>query len=1072
MNLKNLVHRLGLLALMVFVTVSASAQGRTIQGTVEDSSGEPLTGATVIIVGSKDGVITDIDGNFRLNNVKNSDKIRVTYVGFVPQEVTVGNQKDFKIVLEENTEVLEEVVVIGYGTARKKDLTGSVTQVNPDKIADQNPNNVQDILRGVAGLQVGYDTSAKGGGSLQIRGKNSLGTDSSPLIILDGMIYYGELSEINPNDIAQMDVLKDASAAAVYGAQAANGVIIITTKKGKIGKPVITASANLAISHKTKKRNVYGPEGYMTWREDYYRGLTLGTNPETGAYEYYQARDKNGNLTVQPGYYEHYSNLGKWGVSQDEWLAYTSLENGDRSLDEIYARRLGLAENDLVLENYLAGRYYDWGNDGFRNAFSQDYNLSVSGASDKVNYYLSAGFLKNQGVVRGDNYRAFRANMKINGKITNWLEIGANVNFQDRSDGDRAVDWGANQENAPFSLKYDEDGNLNRYPMSLNPKRGENWDYYEQFNKLEKGFQTLNTIFNAKVTLPYGVTYQFNISPRYDYWYDRWFQSADLPESNPKDRGVNRGWHKRFDWSLNNILTWDYTFAQKHHVVVTLVQEAEERKYWSDNIHAGNILPSDALGFHNTQNGDKLYNTMTTNDTHISADALMGRLFYSYDNRYLITATVRRDGYSAFGTNNPHATFPSVALGWNFVNEKFWKWRWMDSGKLRLSWGKNGNRSIGEYVALADLGAGMGKTMGYLNANGAVADDMKYLSYNRIANPNLRWESTKATNIGLDFAFLNYRINGSIDYYKKETTDMIMGMPLPAFSGAGSITTNLGQVDNSGFEITLNTLNIDMPDFQWSSTVTFSYNKNRIKHLFYEYDENGKEMDYTSSKWFIGRPINQIWDYKVIGIWQADEIEEAAKYGQRPGDPKVWNNPENDKYDEDGNLVEVIYGDADRVFQGQTNPPIYWSFRNQFTLWKDFDIAFSMYSYMGHKSLNNEYLNNINGQNKMTYGYNKYVRKFWTPENGSQKYGRWEAQGPKNASGPSRLFKRDFIRLDNISLGYTIPQKWTRKIMIEKCRVSASINNVATWARDWEYGDPETGGIAKRTFNFGLQVTL
>ena len=384
MNLKNLVQRLGLLALMVLFTLSASAQGRTIQGIVEDSSGEPLTGATVIIVGSKDGVITDIDGNFRLNNVKNSDRIRVTYVGFVPQEVAVGNQNNLKIVLEENTEVLEEVVVIGYGTARKKDLTGAVTQVNPDKIADQNPNNVQDILRGVAGLQVGYDTSAKGGGSLQIRGKNSLATGSSPLIILDGMIYYGELSEINPADIAQMDVLKDASAAAVYGAQAANGVIIITTKKGKIGKPVITASANLAISHKTKKRSVYGPDAYMTWREDYYRGLTLGTNPETGAYEYYQARDKNGNLTVQPGYYEHYNNLGKWGIDQDQWLGYTSLENGDRSLEEIYARRLGLAENDLVLENYLAGRTYDWGNDGFRNAFSQDYNLSVSGASDKV----------------------------------------------------------------------------------------------------------------------------------------------------------------------------------------------------------------------------------------------------------------------------------------------------------------------------------------------------------------------------------------------------------------------------------------------------------------------------------------------------------------------------------------------------------------------------------------------------------------------------------------------------------------------------------------------------------------
>lgn len=1058
-----------LLAFVSILTVNAQSSF-LLKGKVVDESGEPLIGATLTVAGTSNGVAADIEGNFTLD-VKKGDVIKVSYVGYAPQDIKVTSSTPLVITMKEDSEVLQDVVVIGYGTARKKDLTGAVTQITPDKLSDQNPNTVQDILRGTAGLQVSYDTSAKGGGSIQIRGKNSLGTGTDPLIILDGMTFYGELSEINPNDIQQLDVLKDASAAAVYGAQAANGVIIITTKKGKKGKPVVTASVNLSVSSKTSKRDVYSPEGYMTWRENYYRGLTLGTNPETGAYEYYQARDKNGNLTVQPGYYEHYNNLTQWGVTQDQWLAYTSNENGERSLDEIYARRLGLYENDLVLENYLAGRTYDWGNDGFRTGFSQDYNVSVAGASDNVNYYLSAGYLKNEGVVRGDDYHAFRANMKINGKITKWLEIGANVNFQDRSDGSRACDWGANQANAPYAMKYDDNGELLQYPMSQNPKRGNNWDFYEQYNKLEKGYQVLNTIFNAKVTLPWGITYQFNISPRYQYWQDRYFMSADLPDSNPKDRGVNRGWSKNFDWTLNNIVTWDYDFLDKNHVVVTLVQEAEERKYWSDNITARNIKPSDALGFHNTQNGDKELGSMNTNDTHISADALMARLFYSYDDRYLITATIRRDGYSAFGTNNPRANFPSVAVGWSFTNEKFWKWDWMNYGKFRASWGKNGNRSIGEYIALADLGAGTGATMGYLDANGAVAEDMKYLSYNRLANPNLRWESTASTNIGLDFGFINNRITGSIDYYYKETKDMIMGMPLPAFSGAGNITTNLGQVNNQGVEITLNTRNIEVNNFQWSSSLTFSYNQNRIKHLFYEYDENGKEMDYVSSKWFIGRPINQIWDYKVIGIWQADEVEEAKKYGQVPGDPKVWNNPENDIVNEDG-TTQIIYGDDDKVLQGQTNPPIHWQFSNQFTLWNNLDISFSLYSYMGHKSLNNEYLNHVNGNNEMTYGFNKYVREYWTPDNRSEKFGRWEAMGPKNASTPSRLFNRDFIRLDNISVGYTIPQKITRKWAIEKVRVSASINNVCTWARDWDYGDPETGSIAKRTFNFGLQVTL
>ena len=1057
-----------LLSIIVMTATMSAQNGYTMKGVVQDESGEPLIGATVMVKGSAVGGSTDIDGNFAIKT-KKGDVLVFSYIGYTQKEVAVTGQNDITVTLSENTAVLEDVVVIGYGTARKKDLTGSITQVTPDKMADQNPATVQDILRGTAGLSVGINTSAKGGGSMTIRGKNSLGTGSDPLLILDGMAFYGELSEINPNDIQQIDVLKDASAAAIYGARAANGVIIITTKKGKNGKPVINVSANMSVSDRTKHRKLYDAASYMKLREDYYKDETYGLNPETGKYEYYQMRDKNGNLAVPVGYYDHYNNLAQYGISADQWAAYT--QNGDQSMEEIYARRLLLNENDDCLASFLAGNYYNWQDMAWRTAISQDYNASLSGASDKMNYYLSLGYLRNEGVLKGDNYKAFRANVKVNGKVTNWLELGANVNFQDRTDDSSAADYGTLQKNSPFAPIYNEDGTYRQYPMSMSVHRGSNWFFDQQYIELEKGYQVLNAILNAKVTLPFGITYQFNISPRYQYWQDRYFMSADLPNSNPNQRGVNRGWSKNFDWSLNNIVTWDYEFANVHHVTLTLVQEAEERKYWSDNNTARNILPSDALGFHNTQNGEKELGSMTTNDTHISADALLARLFYSYDNRYMLTASVRRDGYSAFGMNNPHATFPSFAVAWNFTNEKFWKWEWMNSGKLRASWGQNGNRSIGEYAALSDLAAGMGKTMNYLDGSGAVVKDMKYLSYNKLANPNLQWENTESLNFGLDFGFLNDRITGSIDYYSKKTNNMIMGMPLPGFSGFGSITTNLGEVSNKGFEITINTINIANENFEWTTNFNFAYNKNRIKHLFYEYDENGKEMDYVSSNWFIDRPISQIWDYKMIGIWQEDEYEEAAKYGQRPGDPKVWNNPDNDKVNDDGS-VEIVYNNDDKVFLGQTTPPIHWSLRNNFTLWKNFDISVSLYSYMGHKSLNNEYLNGINGSNEFTFGYNRYVRKFWTPANRSQEYARWESKGPKGASSPSRVYNRDFIRLDNISLGYTIPQNWTRKFNIERCRVSMSCNNVATWARDWEYGDPETGGWARRTFNFGLQLTL
>lgn len=808
-------------------------QKQSVSGIVKDSTGEPIIGANIREKENpSNGTITDIDGHFSLN-VAPGATLEISFIGYKLTAVKATAGKPLNVILTEDNEMLEEVVVVGYGTMRKKDLTGSVVQIRPDKLANEAPKTVQDVLRGTPGLNIGYNADAKGGGTMMVRGQRSVyvtdketpanDTHNTPLIILDGMQFYGELSEINPEDIGQIDVLKDASAAAIYGAKGANGVIVVTTKKGKMGKPTINVSATLGINTKSAYRDVFNASEYMQYREDWYKVGTYGVNPATGKYEAYQTGQTN------PGYYDHPDNLGRYGVTQDQWMAYSKNESGESALS-IYAKRLGL--EDAVLRNFLAGKTHDWYDQTFRTGINQDYNASVSGASERMSYYMSFGYQKNEGAVKGNDYSAMRANLKVSGKVTDWLEIGANVNFQDRTDGDIAVSlgtnyWDANMlRNSPYSDYTNEDGSLAQYPMGSTVKRGYNYEFDRQYLDLDKGYTVLNTIFNAKVKLPFNITYDFNIAPRYEFFHNYYFMSAELPDSSPTSRGVDREHSKRFDYSLNNTITWDQTFAEKHHVILTLVQEAEERRYWNDKIEARNILPSDALGFHNTQNGTKDNSKFNTNDTHETAAAYLGRLFYSYDDRYMFTGTVRRDGYCAFGANNPWATFPSLSVAWSFANEKFFKWEPMSTGKLRVSWGKNGNRQLKDpYLALANLASGTGGTMGYFTGSDYV--DMKYLSVDRLSNANLQWEKTSSWNFGLDFGFLNDRISGSLEAYFMKTNDMIMSQRLPGFCGFGEITTNLGEVQNNGFEFSLNTVNISNSDFEWRTTFGFAYNKNQ-----------------------------------------------------------------------------------------------------------------------------------------------------------------------------------------------------------------------------------------------------
>ena len=1047
-------------------SIQAVQQQGDVKGTVTDANGETIIGATVRVLGTQNAAITDIDGNFTVK-ANPGQTLEISYIGCKTVQVKASNQP-LKIVLEDESKTLSEVVVVGYGTMRKKDLTGSVVQINPNKIADQNPGSVQDVLRGTPGLQIGADFSAKGtDASIQLRGKNSLGTSAGPMIVLDGMPFYGELSEINPDDIGQIDVLKDASSAAIYGAKAAAGVIIITTKKGKTGKPVINVSANMSVKNKSAYRDYFSASDYVRYLSDWNKMANTYGQGADGLYGYYNAKDKHGNLLYPNGYYDNPSGMSS--SDQDAWSTNTGasgvgIADGE-SIMELFARRLGMTNSPNVYNNFLAGNIVDWEDQTFRTGINQDYNASISGATDNVNYYMSLGYVNNKGAVQGNEYNAFRANMKINAKVTNWLEIGANVNFQDRSDGDIQVSlkdnyWENNMlRNSPYASLYAKDGGYEQYPMTSLPTNG-GYNYYfdRQYYDLEKGYTTLNTIFNAKVTLPLNITYSFNIAPRYQWFYDRYFMSADLPDASASSRGVNRGWSKKFDYNLNNTIAWDQTFNKLHHVTLTLVQEAEEHRTWSDNINARNILPSDALGFHYTQGANKEQSSFKTDDSHSTGVSYLGRAFYSFNDTYMFTGTFRRDGYSGFGSNSKWGNFGSVGLGWIFTNEKFMEstQEWFDMGKLRVSYGVNGNRDFGDvYKTLANLGLG-GTSMVYYQ-NGSLVMNPLYMD--RLAAPNLRWEKTTSYNVGLDFAFFGSRLTGSFDYYFKNTTDMIMAQRLPSFSGFGSILANLGEVHNSGFEFSLNSTNIQTKDFKWTTAAGISLNKNKIIHIYYDYDENGVERDDTSNGWFIGKAANEIWYYETDGVWQNNpsDIAQAALVGQKPGDPKVVNRyTEDDKILEDGTRVPV-YNDKDKTFLGPQTPPIYWNMRNDFE-WKDFTFAFSLYSYMGHKSLSGNWLNQDNGGSQVTNCFNMPDKKYWTPDNPTNDYCRLSASGPNTglAGGVSKLYNRSFLRLDNISVGYTLPREMTRKFMVDRIHLTFSCNNVFTIS-GWEYGDPETG---------------
>ncbi|SEO11392.1 TonB-linked outer membrane protein, SusC/RagA family [bacterium A37T11] len=1007
-------------------------QVRIITGRVVDSKGEPLAGVSITIKNKSTGASTNANGNYSLEVTEGATHLLFTIIGFENKEVALGTENRINVTMQDKTSNLDEVVVVGYGTSKKRDLTGAVSQLKTSRLENEAPSQLQDVLRGnVAGMNVGYKASAKGGGSLQVRGRTSINAGTSPLVVLDGAIYTGAWEDINPSDIETVDVLKDASSAAVFGAKSATGVIMVTTKKGKEGKPVINVSSTIGLATMAVNQPVHTASDFTTWRTDVYKSI----NPNAEPYKF----DNPANLPAD--------------ISLDTWLGYDG-STGDPI--SVWLRRINL--QPIEIQNYLAGKSVDWYNKVFQNGLRQDHNVSVSGKNNNASYYLGAGYLKNEGIVVGDEFNTVRTRANVDVDITKFLSVGMNTQFTIRDESAVADSWGQITSLSPWASMYDDQGKL-VYQPNGDPNGGVNPGYDASFTDRLQKTTSLNSTIYANVKLPFGITYQLNFTPRIEFYSRYNHQSSEHEAWAAFGGSADREEMKTYYWQVDNTFKWNKTFNKDHRIEATFLVNAEKFQQWEDKMSAKNFDPNDDLGWHGMGSG--LNPIISSDDQYSTGDALMGRVFYAYKDRYLFTGTFRRDGYSAFGLGNPRANFGSAALGWVFSDESFFhKDGWVNYGKLRVSWGSNGNRDVGRYEALSDLTTG--KYL-YIQPDGTVVQ-VSQLWVDRMENPGLKWEANTSINLGLDFAMFNNRIDGSIEAYRMKTSDLLVKRSLPTALGFDYVMDNLGGVMNKGFEITLNSLNIKHENFTWRSTALFQLNRNKISTLYGIRDENGKEYDDVQNKWFIGHAIDAIWDWKAIGVYQKGEEEAAARYGLRPGDYKL------EDVNNDGQFTN-----EDKQFLGYTEPRFRWSLRNDFQLYKDFTISFNIYSNWGNKRA----FNQVKNRNGFPDRQNGYVYPYWTPENPSNEWARINSN-EGSASGFNVYRELSFIRLDNISIAYTIPQKWISKYSLKSLRVYANVRNAAVYKKEWNFWDPEwdysdnnaTPGPTPRMFTFGVNLTL
>ena len=976
-------------------------QAGVVKGQVTDKNGDGVIGATVKVKDAVTGTVTDFDGNFSLN-VQKAGTLVISYIGYLTKEVAFTPGQTLNITIEEDATALDEVVVVGYGVQKKSDVTGSVTSINKDRLSKLPVTNVLQAVQGAAaGVTITQGSSIPGDApSALVRGRNSINAGTGPYIVVDGIPISksgGSLNDINPGDIESMEILKDASATAIYGTNGANGVILITTKHGKDGKPSVSYNAYVGF-------------------EDFAKKLDYCNGPEiTQRYKDYVAQN--------PG----------------ETMYNDYVKNANEA------------------EAQAAGKETDWLYDlASQTGIITDHNITVNGGAEKIKYFISGDYMSQKGVLKGFNYKRYSLRMNIDADVTDYLRIGTNSYIVSHNRDGGRVNFMMAEAMSPYGKVYEDDGSYCIYPMYteslfFNPMRDINQDHERrQWNINLNAYAELNF---GNIWKPLsGLTYKFNFGYSFVPKRENYYNGAEQNDPNGYGYIFNAETQSR---TVENILTYAKDI-QKHHFDITLLYASSRKKY-HDNTATGAKFINDELLWHNLGGGGT--QTAKSYTDLYKTVSQMGRLNYSYDSRYLFTFTVRRDGSSVFGADNKYGTFPSVALGWNIANEKFMEkaQSWLNNLKLRLSYGKAGNEAIGVYETLAKM------SNSALTMDGQSATALYPSS--RMGNSGLGWETTKTFNIGIDFGFLNNRINGNIDFYTSTTTDLLLQRNLPKISGYSNVYMNMGKTANKGLEITINSKNIVTKDFTWGTNLVWSWNKNEIKDLY------GDEKSDIGNRWFIGEPISVIYDYEMVGIWQKDEIDRGDHLNwdpqAQPGDVKL----------RDVNGDGKIDPNDDKTIQGQTTPKWIGGLTNTFT-YKNLSLSIFIQTVQGLKrdnSLLGTASDEMGRRNSTTeVGY-------WTESNPSNEFrslsktsNRWGYGFPCDAS---------FTRIKDVTLSYQFPAQITNALRISALTVYASARNLATFT-SWKGWDPEADITQRgwkdyennypmtKSYVFGLNVTF
>jgi TonB-linked SusC/RagA family outer membrane protein len=1011
----SLLVSLPTLLLCLFFSANLRAQGPAAKDTLITIRGRVTSGdsaLTNVSIEVKEGVSrsgrsprtprssratqTDQNGQFSLQ-VPADAVVVFTSVGYDPQEVPVRGHPSMDVHLLVSNKEMNEVIVVGYGTQKRSDVTGAVSSMPKNRLSELPVTNVLQALEGsVAGVTV-TNTSAVPGATpaVLIRGQNSITANSGPYIVVDGIPLSksgGGINDINPNDIASMEILKDASAVAIYGTNGANGVILITTKRGTTGKPVIryngyTGTENIA--HLLKPRDA---ASYVQKYADYLKQVGQAqTNPVPNANE---------------------------------------------------------------LANYNAGKTTDWIKEATHQGLIQDHNLSISGGTKDVHYFISGEYMKEKGSIKGYQFHraSVRSNLDIN--VTDFLTVGASAFFANNNyDGGRANLLLATAM-SPYAQEYNPDGTYATYPMlpellyvnplislyaaSVNHSTNLNGNGYAEvkFGGVLKG---LKYRLNAGYTyLPTGV-----------YGYTGRNDNTPLGFASTKNSETN-------SYTLENLVTYNRDW-NKHHIDFTGLYSAQQRKYFVDAFSASGFV-NDLLSYNNigagatvsaASTGSGLPNGSYSDKYNLNSQ--MGRINYSYDSRFLLTVTARRDGSSVFGANTTkYGVFPSVAVGWNISNEAFMKdVVFVNNLKIRASHGKSGNEAIGVY--------------GTITTDNSVRDPFNGVSTigvlaGNLGNPNLHWESTVGTNVGIDFGLFHSRITGTIDAYHNDTKGLILRRNLPAISGYPNVLDNLGETTNNGIEVTVNSKNVNGRDFRWETLINFSANKNKIIDLY------GDKKSDLGNTWFIGSPIGVIYDYKMQGVWQTGEDPSKQDPGAKAGDLKFAD------VNNDGKITA-----ADKVILGQTTPKWIGGFTNTFH-YKNIHLSIFIQTAQGITK-NNPDLNYVDESGRRNtpaeIGY-------WTVNN---KNNSRPALSYFNTRGYGYATNASFTRLKDITLSYTLPQRWLDKAHLGGVTVYASGRNLYTWTK-WIGWDPENNYSGRgsgdwtnnyptiRSVVFGLNISL